>query len=148
MLPEYLTAALPTGKHIPPNSMKPRFAFLLLTALWFCFSASIAFARTITWAGLTWEVKNGLLGPGPNYFSDATDMVWVDASNRLHLAIKQDPGSGQWLTSQVNLTQSLGHGLYLFALGSTVDVLDPQMTLGLFTYDPNAPTSNYREIDI
>ena len=42
--------------------------------------------RTISFSGYNWRVKGpGIYGPGPNRFSDAADIVWVDAGGQHHL---------------------------------------------------------------
>ncbi|UCG15976.1 MAG: hypothetical protein JSV19_11850 [Phycisphaerales bacterium] len=45
-------------------------------------------ARTIDFAGLTWTVRSGYGGPGPNNWSDSTDSVWGDVQGRPHLKIR------------------------------------------------------------
>lgn len=104
--------------------------------------------RQIEFAGYTWNVKtsDSLVGPGPNYFSDEAQDVWVDAQGRLHLKIvKRD---GRWYSTEVYTDEALGLGQYTFQLASRVDQLDPNIVLGLFTWDDDAPEYNYREIDI
>lgn len=104
--------------------------------------------RTLTFSGRTWTVKRSeaLVGPGPNYFSDRPEDVWVDAQGRLHLRITER--DGRWVCTEIVTTEALGLGTYSFALASRVDQLDPNVVLGLFTWDGAAPAHNYREIDI
>jgi hypothetical protein len=112
------------------------------------FSAATAAARTISFSGFTWNVKTshgGLAGPGPNFFSDSSNNVFVDSNGDLHLKITFD--NGMWNCAEVILDRSLGYGRYLFKLDSRVDDLDPQAVLGLFTYS-DSPLFNNREIDI
>jgi len=103
--------------------------------------------RTIEFSGYTWEVKSstGRVGPGPNYFSDSLDNVWVDNSGRLHL--KLAPSHRRWYSTEVINTQSLGRGRYSFDLDSPVNAVDPNVVLGLFTWSDH-PAYNHREIDI
>ena len=103
-------------------------------------------ARTVSFSGYTWTVKSsaGKVGPGPNYFSSSADNVWTDA-NGLHLRITYS--GGHWYCAEVVNTQSLGYGTYSFTLGSPVDALDPNVTLGLFTWS-DRPPYNHRELDI
>jgi hypothetical protein len=100
----------------------------------------------IAWSGRTWQVKSSRskVGPGPNYFSAATDNVWVDASDRLHLRITSR--SGRWNCAEVIGTQTLGYGTYTFEVASPVADLDPNVVLGLFTWSDKAPYA-HREID-
>ncbi len=103
--------------------------------------------RQLSFAGYQWTVKCGApLGPGPNPFSQSEDHVWVDGNGHLHLTILfyRD----LWWSTEVILNDSLGYGKYVFVLASRVDALDPNMIVGLFTWDPDAPEHAYREIDI
>ncbi|MBK8045925.1 MAG: hypothetical protein IPK16_01575 [Anaerolineales bacterium] len=104
--------------------------------------------RTISFAGYPWQVKTSAaypIGPGPNYFSDSTNNVWVDTAGQLHLKLT---GSGSyWYAAEVINMASLGYGTYTFTTNGAVDKLDPNVVLGLFTWDTTAPAANYREID-
>lgn len=110
-------------------------------------AAATPYPRTISFSGHTWSVKtsSGRVGPGPNYFSDSTNNVWVDAQGQLHLKITKS--GARWYCAEVVSTQSFGFGTYRFYLNSPVDALDPSVVLGLFTWD-DAPDYNHREIDI
>ncbi len=110
-------------------------------------SATQATARTIQFSGETWVVKasNAKVGPGPNYFSDSLDNVWVDAEGRLHLKITRR--KGKWWTSEVIGARSLGHGTYTWSVASRLDTIDPSAVLGLFTWSNTAGFAN-REVDI
>ena len=88
--------------------------------------------RTIDFAGMTWNVKTGYGGPGPNRWSNNTDSVWVDASGCLHLAITER--SGQWYCSEVYTQESFGYGRYIFHVSTNVEDLDRNTVAGLFTY--------------
>lgn len=102
--------------------------------------------RQIRFAGRDWMVKSGDgQGPGPNDFSQSEENVWVDAGGRLHLKITQR--CGRWFCSEIISRESLGHGTYFFTVESRVDALDPNVTLGLFTWETAAPQYHYREID-
>jgi Glycosyl hydrolases family 16 len=111
-------------------------------------AAAAAAARTIRFAGLIWNVKasgGALWGPGPNNFSDSENNVWVDEQGRLHLAVTHD--DGVWKCAEVIAQNSFGHGTYRFTIDTPLDGLDPNVVLGLFTWNDN-PAYNHREIDI
>ena len=55
---------------------------------------------------------------------------------------------GKWHCAEVRLTESLGYGRYAVTLTSGLNALDPQVVVGLFTYDLNDPSHHHREIDI
>jgi len=106
-----------------------------------------ALAKTVSFAGYSWNVKSAadVLGPGPNLFSDSAQNVWVDAAGQLHLRITYR--DGRWQCAEVILDRSLGYGTYTFRIATPIGDLDPNITLGLFTWDDN-PASHHREIDI
>ncbi len=100
--------------------------------------------RRVSFSGREWLVKSCVerCGPGANYFSDSPDNVWVDTNGRLHLKITY--ADAKWQCAEVICTQPLGYGTYLFNIESSVDDLDPNIVLGLFTYSeecqfPQAP---------
>jgi hypothetical protein len=104
--------------------------------------------RHISFSGHDWLVKNSVdtrIGPGPNYFSDSPKNVWVDTSGRLHLRIEKR--TGRWYSAEVVSAASFGHGTYRWYLDSSVDGLDPNVVLGLFTWNDD-PANNHRELDI
>jgi hypothetical protein len=120
-------------------------------------SATAAFAkgkpirpvvRTIQFSGLEWEVKqfeDRRAGPGPNYFSDDSENVWVDGAGRLHLAITFR--DNRWYAAEVISKDSFGYGTYRWYVDSPVDVFPSNVVVGLFTWHDRA-RYNHREIDI
>ena len=120
--------------------------------------AAVAFAntnrpypRTLAFSGYKWRVKKApdcKLGPGGNYFSDASNDIWVDGKG-LHLRISKDPiEPDKWYSSEVVLQQSLGYGTYIFHTNSRVDILDPNIVAGLYTWDGQIYYPSHRELDI
>jgi hypothetical protein len=109
--------------------------------------AAPAQTRTISFSGHNWTVKtsSGKVGPGPNYFSNSTSNVWVDTAGRLHMRIARQ--KGHWYCAEIVAAESFGYGTYRFYLDSPVDNLDPNVVLGLFTWNDD-PAYNHREIDI
>jgi hypothetical protein len=107
--------------------------------------------RLLSFAGRTWAVKHAPLpvGPGGNVFTDRVEDVFVD-SEGLHLRVAFF--DDEWWSSEVFMTETLGHGLYLVKTNSRLDVLDEDVTLGVFTWDPHGdettvPGAVNREID-
>ncbi len=103
--------------------------------------------RTIDFSGYKWQVKMSEepVGPGPNMYSDNAKNVWVDSAGRLHLKITNV--KGKWSCAEVVSQLSFGFGVYRFYLDSRVDNLDPNVVLGLFTWNDD-PAYYNREIDI
>ena len=103
--------------------------------------------RWISFSGYDWWVKesSGLIGPGPNYFSDSTTNVWVDGQGRLHLRITNR--SNQWQCAEVVTKRTFGYGSYRFELDSVVNDINPSVVLGLFTWSDD-PAYTHREIDV
>jgi len=102
-------------------------------------------AKHINFSGHSWWVKNLHGGPGPCNFSDSNDIVWVDSNDQLHMTVKKV--NGDWTCSEIINDDSLGYGTYAYTLQSRVDTIDPNIILGLFTWDTYAPDNNYTEID-
>ncbi len=100
--------------------------------------------RIIKFSGFEWIVrtnKDVKQGPGPNYFSDAEENVWLDKQGKLHLKITQQ--GGIWYCAGLTARQSLGYGSYTFYINSDLTNLDPNVVAGLFTY-----LTDSEEIDI
>jgi hypothetical protein len=104
--------------------------------------------ETIQFSGYAWEVKASAtpVGPGPNYFSDRAEDVWVDGDGRLHMTITYR--DGKWYNTEISSVQAFGNGTFSFTLASRVDQLDENVVLGMFTWDETAQPQNYREMDI
>lgn len=105
--------------------------------------------RELEFDGRTWHVKHTayLEGPGPNYYSDDPQDVWVDGAGRLHLRLAHRDGA--WYSSEVFTAEPMGYGLYTFHLSGPIDQLNENVVLGLFTWDSVAPPDAYsREVDI
>jgi hypothetical protein len=99
--------------------------------------------RALSFSGHRWMVKSAethRAGPGPNFFSDRVDDVWVDGDG-LHLTTAFH--DGKWFSTEVLLDGHLGYGTYTFKLASRVDSLDYYSVFSGFVYE-----SNTREIDI
>ena len=93
--------------------------------------------KFISWSNFNWQVKSGeLVGPGPNYFSDDTNFVFVDSEDRLHLKI--DYRDNKWFCAEIFLDHSLGYGFYNFTIDSPVNDFDFNTILGCFIYDTTA----------
>lgn len=112
--------------------------------------------RIISWSGFDWTVKKSIgnlslpIGPGPNIFNDNDSMVWVDDQQRLHLRIAKH--GNDWHCSELICKASQGYNRYNFDVGSRVDLLDPNVIAGIFTWDDCAsyatpPDHYFREID-
>ena len=103
--------------------------------------------RWVSFSGYDWWVKTapGTVGPGPNYFSDSTNNVWLDTLGQLHLRITNR--SNQWQCAEIASARTFGYGNYRFELAFDVNALDINAILGLFTYGDD-PTYDHREIDV
>jgi hypothetical protein len=103
--------------------------------------------RFLSFSGYDWWVKSstGTVGPGPNYFSDATNNVWTDTNGWLHLRITHRTNA--WQCAEIISARTFGSGSYRFELNSVADNLNPNVTLGLFTYSDDPAFTN-REIDV
>lgn len=109
---------------------------------------------TLQFGGRTWRVKGpGWFGPGNNYFSNLSDRVWVDADGHLHLTVKRYGST--WNCTEVVTADALGYGDYIVTTVGRLDLLDPQVVLGLFLWEYGPCWSDgylwwnpYNEVDI
>ena len=109
---------------------------------------------TVEFSGYTWRVKGpGLYGPGYNRFCNFPSCVWVDAQDRLHLTVQNL--SGNWYSTEVTIEDALGYGDYILTTQGRLDLLDPQVVLGIFLWqygpcwdDGYLWWNPYNEIDI
>jgi len=93
-------------------------------------------------SGYEWSVRNIPGDPsGLKNQYDASN-AWVDEHGFLHLRIQKT--SDGWTAAQVDLTRSLGYGLYRF-LVRDVSQLDPQLALTISSWDGSAKD---QEMDI
>ena len=110
--------------------------------------ASRPYGRRISFSGYDWSVKDSCdtaVGPSGNYFSDSASNVWVDGEGKLHLKIAGR--SGRWYCAEVVSLRSFGYGTYRAFLDSSVDALDTNAVLGLFTWSDDSAYT-HREIDV
>jgi hypothetical protein len=113
-------------------------------------------AKTLQFSGYTWEVRSGGGNPGPCDWKD--NNAWTDENGFLHLKISKS--NGIWHCAEVTMLESLDFGKYQFWVIGQIDTLDPNVVLGLFSYqgppgtneidiemarwgDPNNPNLNY-----
>ena len=103
--------------------------------------------RFVNFSGYDWWLKSSttVVGPGPNYFSDSTNNVWVDTAGQLHARITNR--SNQWQCAELVSARTFGYGAYRFELASSVDAINLNVVLGLFTWSDD-PVFADREIDI
>jgi len=88
--------------------------------------------RIIDFAGCKWVVKSGYWGPGPNYFSDSEESVWLDDQGRLHMKIRKI--DDKWYCPEVYTQLYTGHGEHRFLIEYDVTNMDQNVVLGLFVY--------------
>ncbi|CAF4153154.1 unnamed protein product [Rotaria sordida] len=99
--------------------------------------------NTINWAGYQWTVRNAQnSGPGPNNWS--SNNVWLDNDNNLHLKLSYSSTTG-WTCAEVYTNVVFSYGTYRWFIEGAIDKLDPNVVLGLFTYQGLDGTN---EIDI
>jgi hypothetical protein len=116
-------------------------AALLLTCLLLLAAVAQAEERAIQFADMTWNVREGRGGPGPNRWSASDKSVWTDDRGQLHMKIRQVDGA--WHCAEIRTRESFGYGEYTFQLASNADAFDPNVVVGLFTY-----LDDTHEIDI
>lgn len=104
----------------------------------------------LIFSGYSWTVRNSnntLQGPGANYFSPASNVVFIDGSGDLHLKILKK--NNKWLCSEVYSDINIGYGRYVFVTKGNVENYDKKIVVGLFTWDDNDyQTQANSELDI
>jgi hypothetical protein len=123
-------------------------ALSLLAPLYSCLTINTTEAAThpnlISFSGYTWWIENSnnqRVNPGPNYWSNSPQNVWVDQNGFLHLKITYS--NGRWICPEVTCTQTFGYGTYVFNLASRIDKFDKNIVAGLF-----ARIDDNHEVDI
>jgi hypothetical protein len=141
---------IPVNRSVIIDNCLQRSAFAFVLCIAAAFPSVPARAITIHFAGRSWNVKqsSGLVGPGPNRFSNSPNDVWADGAG-LHLTIHKS--GGVWYSTEVILNASLGYGTYMFQTTTRQDLLNANATFGAFTWDPfggdTIPDNPNREID-
>lgn len=104
---------------------------------------------TIEFANRKWQVKGGDFrrGPGNNYFGTSSKNLYTDQKGHLHLKLHQE--KDRLYSVEINTVDTLGHGKYSFSLESKFYQFQPQVVLGLFTWDHSSFNEEANsEIDI
>ncbi|QEG35931.1 hypothetical protein [Bythopirellula goksoeyrii] len=104
-----------------------------------------AYTRFIDFSEYKWstKVQHKPAGPGPNFFSDRVEDVWVDDEG-LHLTISKRDGN--WYCTEVILQESFGYGSYIFQTKTEPEYVDANVIAGMFTWEAGLPWPN-RELD-
>jgi hypothetical protein len=101
--------------------------------------------KTVHFSGYEWKVRTAASDRGGNITSYDPANAWTDETGALHLRIAKS--SGTWTCAEVNLTRSLGYGLYRFVIRESSH-LEPAAVLGMFTWDDSGQDENHREFDV
>ena len=102
--------------------------------------------KEMEFGGQTWRVKSsqGPINPGPNYWSNASQSVWLDDQG-MHLTVTKR--AGVWYATEIFTRRPLGYGTYVFTVDSDFSSYDPNIVAGFFTWDTEDEEAN-RELDI
>lgn len=99
----------------------------------------------VNFSGFQWRVRKQPSDRGGTSNLYNPGNVYIDPSGALHLRIiKRDR---QWTCSEVNLTRSLGYGVYSFTVEDTSQ-LEPAVVFSIFTWDYSTHQENYGEFDL
>lgn len=100
--------------------------------------------KTLHFSGYDWKVRSESSSRGGVTLFDLANAS-TDARGALHLRIAR--AGSDWTCAEVNLTRSLGYGLYRFVVRDSSQ-LEPAAVLSMFTYDNSGEDRNHREIDV
>jgi hypothetical protein len=101
--------------------------------------------KTVHFSGYDWKVRTADSNRGGGVTSYDPSNVWTDEGGALHLRIANN--YGKWTCAEVNLTRSLGYGLYRFVVRESSH-LDAAAVLSMFTWDDSGQDQNHREMDV
>lgn len=105
--------------------------------------------NVLDFSGYKWDIKFGsqLQGPGPNYFTNDQNAVWVDESGFLHLTYTNN--GSIWRATEVVSQDTFAYGTYIFTVQGDLVNIPENLVLGLFTWNNNSFTSQANsEVDI
>ncbi|MHA1251273.1 MAG: hypothetical protein ACTSRP_14885 [Candidatus Helarchaeota archaeon] len=86
----------------------------------------------LIFSGYRWYIKeayNKKENPGPNYFINDNQSIWIDDNGYLHLKIRKI--NGIWYCTEIFSEQSFGFGIYSFEITSEFENLDVNVVVGL-----------------
>jgi hypothetical protein len=112
---------------------------IFLLFFWSCEQPEPAFDNRdgdiLQFADREWVIKHseGPMGPGPNYFTDHPNDVFVDQNGYLHLSISER--NGVWRCTEVVSVDTMGYGTYIWTIQGNPVNIDRNVVLGLFTWD-------------
>ncbi len=101
--------------------------------------------KTVHFSGYEWKVRTAASDRGGGITRYDPANVWTDEGGALHLRIANN--SGKWTCAEVNLTRSLGYGLYRFVVRESSH-MEPAAVLSMFTWDDSGQEQNHREFDV
>lgn len=101
--------------------------------------------KTVHFSGYDWKVRTAPSNRGGSITHYDTANVWTDDGGALHLRIASS--AGQWTCAEVNLTRSLGYGLYRFVVRESSQ-LEPAAVLSMFTWDDSGQDPSHREFGV
>jgi hypothetical protein len=101
--------------------------------------------KTIHFSGYDWIVRSAPSERGGemNFYDPAN--AWTDEKGYLHLRMGEH--EGRWSCAEVNLTRSLGYGIYKFVVQDSAHLSDSGV-LGIFTLDERLGEDTRVEMDI
>jgi hypothetical protein len=138
---------IPTGFFVPCEPGNEALPFIVVkNAIASATIPRLPQYKTLSFSGMDWYVKTAPLkvSPGSQFFVE--ENAFVDNLGRLHLRLSRCQDS--WCAAEVYTKDTVGYGNYSFQIDSQLDTLDPNITLGLFTWDEIAADQFHREWDI
>jgi hypothetical protein len=101
--------------------------------------------NTVHFSGYEWKVRTADSNRGGGITRYDPANAWTDDGGALHLRIANN--SGEWTCAEVNLTRSLGYGLYRFVVRESSQ-LEPAAVLSMFTWDDSGQERNHKEFGV
>jgi len=99
----------------------------------------------IHFSGYDWDVYQIASDSFGVMHTNRASNVWTDNKDgSLHMRLVKD--GGEWTGAEINLSRSLGYGMYSFTVRNAP--LEPPTVLGMFSWDPLEAGQNHRELSI
>ena len=107
--------------------------------------APLEVTKSIHFSGYEWKIRTASSNRGGSITHYDPENAWVDDRGALHLRIANK--AGNWTCAEVNLTRSLGYGLYRFVVRDS-SRLEPAAVFSMFTWDDSAQDPAHREFGV
>ena len=145
---EYAALLVDPGYHPPPTldtAPTPGGTVVAVERVKGTGAVWVAPTKPLKFSGYDWNVRTIAGDRGGLNLPYSPDNAWTDDGGALHLLIKKR--AGRWSAAEVELSQSLGYGTYVWVVRD-VSRLEPAAVLSMNTFDDWGGEQHFRELDV